>query len=360
MLFRSRWRGSFAGFPEPLASLTVPHFTVTFWLLPMALAAWTHGLARARGKGRRAAGLWGVALLPAATGTLFALRASPMVPSLGEVALTWALVGALGLWWQGIRAAPQVAAGLGGRPVRAAALVLTVGTAFGALYATSMATGLPWLGIGGMLATHGIANLLAVVVLAAFAPSLPDLPAGAPAPDPALATVPGNPTLAVLVDRKRIPLGPDHPAAWGALRARILRGTVYPLHVMERRAAFLDEGRPARVGEVIAMGLRLPTLPGLPPAVLPAQVRVHIAEETDDSVTFGYSTTTDHYGCGQWQVRLVRDGDTLVMEMESHLRPVRWFLWPGIPVYRRVQQAAVASAAAGLRAELLGSLPQEE
>jgi hypothetical protein len=345
----SRATGTFAGFPEPLASLTVPHFTVTFWLLPVALAAWTHGLRKSRGAALRRAGLWGVTLLPALTGALFALRSEPMIPSGLEVALTWGMAGALGLWWLGARAAPSLQRSRQGRPVRVAAAVLAVGTAFGAAYATSMATGLPWLGIGGMLATHGIANLLAVVVLAALAPGLVPLPRSAPAPDTSLPALPGNPTLAVLVDKKSEVLGPDSPAGFAAVAARVQRGELYPLSVMERRAAFLDEGRAARAGEVLSMALLFPTAPGLPPVRLPAQVRVHLAESSDDEVSFGYSTTAAHYGRGQWELRLKREDGWLKLELESHLRPSRWFLWPGLLVYRRLQQRAVRSGIAGLR-----------
>lgn len=350
----SRATGTFAGFPEPLASLTVPHFTVTFWLLPVALAAWTHSLDQThRGAALRRAGLWGVTLLPALTGALFALRAEPMVPSGLEVVLTWGIAGSLALWWLGARAAPALQRSRQGRPVRVAAAVLALGTAMGAAYATSMATGLPWLGIGGMLATHGIANLLAAVVLAALAPGLVALPRSAPAPETTLPALPGNPTLAVLVDKKSEVLGPDSPAAFAAVAERIQRGELYPLGVMERRAAFLDEGRPAREGDVLSMALLFPTAPGLPPVRLPAQVRVHLAESNDDEVSFGYSTTAQHYGRGQWEVRLKREDGWLKLEVESHLRPSRWFLWPGLPVYRRLQQRAVHAGIARLR-QLVG------
>ena len=148
----SRYNGSFAGFPDPLATLTVAHFSVTFGLLPAALAGWNRQLPPSR---LRRVGLWGLVLLPPGVGLLFALRAQLLVPSLLEVLGTVLMAGSFVFWWLG---APTW-------KLRLLALPLLSGFVLGAGYAASAHFGWVWLDYRGMLGWHGLGNLISCVLL---------------------------------------------------------------------------------------------------------------------------------------------------------------------------------------------------
>jgi uncharacterized protein (UPF0548 family) len=93
----------------------------------------------------------------------------------------------------------------------------------------------------------------------------------------------------------------------------------------------------------------MPSLPGLPPFLLPAIVEVAAAASSDESARFGYRTTRRHYGRGEWVAELSRQGDRLVLRVSCHVRPSRWFVWLGLPLYRRFQLAAFRAGADNLR-----------
>jgi hypothetical protein len=44
-----------------------------------------------------------------------------------------------------------------------------------------------------------------------------------------------------------------------------------------------------------------------------------------------------------------REGEELVLTVSYHVRPSRWFVWCGLPVYRRFQLAAFRAGADNLR-----------
>jgi uncharacterized protein (UPF0548 family) len=95
--------------------------------------------------------------------------------------------------------------------------------------------------------------------------------------------------------------------------------------------------------------LFVPNLPGLAPLMLPAIVEVDVAEAGDERVALGYATTRRHYGRGVWRAEVKRDGEEMVLTVSYHVRPSRWFVWCGLPVYRRFQLAAFRAGADNLR-----------
>ena len=339
----SRYDRTFAGFPEPLATLTVAHFSVTFGLLPAALAAWTRAAAGAPGDTLRRAALWGIVIAPPLTGALFATRYVQLIPSPAEVAGTAGIAASLTLWWL---AAPSVL-------VRLIMLPLLSGVWLGAGYAAALRFGWPWLGYGGMLAWHGAGNLISAALLAWRAPVPP--PPSIPAPDPAPPLSPGDEATALFVDHRRRDLGPWNPAAFQAARAVLLGYRFYPPDVMRRRTSFEEEGRPARPGDRIGIGLLLPSLPGLPPIQLPAVAEIYVIEDTPERVRFGYATTADHYGMGRWRADVLRVGDRLELQVYSHIRPGRWYVWLGLPVYRYFQSRAFHRGADTLQQSVQGA-----
>jgi hypothetical protein len=44
-----------------------------------------------------------------------------------------------------------------------------------------------------------------------------------------------------------------------------------------------------------------------------------------------------------------REGESLVLTVSYHVRPSRWFVWCGLPAYRRFQLAAFRAGADNLR-----------
>ena len=330
----SRYDRSFAGFPDPLATLTTVHFSVTFGVLPLAMAAIERGLAPSRL--RSAAILAYVAAAPA-TALAFALRASPMTPGAAEVACAVGLAAAFLAWAAGL---PRGAAPL-------ALAVLLPGILLGAGYSAATFMGWSYLTIPEMAVVHGSLNLAGSLLLVARAAPLPQV--GAPAPDASSPVDAGDPATARFVDRHRADLGPWSPEAFARVRATLLGYRFYPDTVLVRRAAFEEAGRPARVGDRIGLGLLLPGLPGLPDFLLPAVVEVMAADSASESARFGYRTTRRHYGRGEWVAEVRRSGDRLELAVDCHVRPTRWFVWLGLPLYRRFQLAAFRAGADTLR-----------
>jgi uncharacterized protein (UPF0548 family) len=330
----SRYDRSFAGFPEPLATLTTVHFSITFGVLPLAMVAIERGLAPS---GIRTAGILAYVAAAPATALAFALRGSPMTPGAAEVACAAALAAAFLAWCAGL---PRGAAPL-------ALALLLPGILLGAGYSAATFMGWPYLTIPEMAVLHGTLNLAGSLLLVSRAPRLPSV--GAPAPDASTPVDAGDPATARFVDRHRADLGPWSPEAFDRVRATLLGYRFYPDAVLVRRAAFEEAGRPVRVGDRIGLGLLLPGLPGLPAFLLPAVVEVMAADSGPSSARFGYRTTRRHYGRGEWIAEVRRSGDRLELAVDCHVRPTRWFVWLGLPLYRRFQLAAFRAGAETLR-----------
>lgn len=330
----SRLDRTFAGFPEPLATLTTVHFSITFGVLPLGMAALERSLPASR---LRAAGILAYVAAAPATALAFALRASPMTPGPAEVACALGLAAAFVAWAAGL---PRGAAPL-------ALSLLIPGILLGAGYSAATFMALPWLTIPEMAVIHGSLNLAGSLLLVARAPSL--APVGPPAPDVAVAVDAGDVASALYVDRHRADLGPWSDAAFARARDTLLGYRFYPGAVMLRRAAFEEAGRPAQVGDRLGLGLLLPSLPGLPPLLLPAIVEVAVARSEASAARFGYRTTLRHYGRGEWVAEVRRAGDRLQLAVDCHVRPSRWFVWLGLPLYRRFQLAAFRAGAESLR-----------
>lgn len=330
----SRLDRTFAGFPDPLATLTTVHFAITFGALPLAMSAWELSLPASR---RRSAGLWLYSLAAPATALGFATRTSPMVPGLDEVICAAGFVLGFCLW----------ASGLPPRRTSPALLLLVAGMLLGVGYTVSTYQGWTYLTIPQMAMVHGLLNLIGTLWLVARAPLLP--PVRPPAPDLLVQVAAGSSSTAVYSDVHRQDIGPWSDASFARLRDALLAYRFYPDTVMLRRAQFEDEARPARPGDRIGLGLLLPNLPGLPGFLLPAVVEVHVAEAGAGRARLGYRTTERHYGRGEWVAEVRREGDRLVLEVHCHIRPSRWFVWLGLPLYRRFQLAAFRGGLETLR-----------
>jgi hypothetical protein len=224
---------------------------------------------------------------------------------------------------------------------------LVPGFLLGVGYTAAHAFGWDYLTIPQMAAVHGSLNLLGAVLLAAQAPAFDDV--AAPAPDLATPVEAGDRATAVFADTHRIVVGAWSPEAFARVQAALLGYRFYPEHVMVRRTQFEDEGRPVRVGDRLGLGLSVPNLPGLAPLMLPAVVEVDVVEAAAEGVTLGYVTTGRHYGRGVWRAEVKREGESLVLTVSYHVRPSRWFVWCGLPVYRRFQLAAFRAGADNLR-----------
>lgn len=329
----SRFDRTFAGFPEPLATLTTVHFSIAFGVLPLAMAAWERSLPPSR---VRALALLAYVAAAPATALAFALRSHPMTPGPAEVACALALAAAFLVWSAGL---PR-----GSAPV--ALIPLVPGLLLGAGYSAATALGWPYLAIPAMAVTHGSLNLLGSLLLAARSPSLP--PVAPPAPDPVAPIDAGDPARALFADRHRRDLGPWDPAAFAARRDLLLGYRFYPETVMRRRTQFEEEGRPMRAGDRLGLGLLMPNLPGLPSLLLPAVVEVSEVVCLPETAAIAYRTTLRHYGRGEWRAELAREGDRLALRVDCHVRPSRWFIWLGLPLYRRFQLGAFRAGAARL------------
>lgn len=330
----SRLDRTFAGFPEPLATLTTVHFSIAFGVLPLAMAAWERSLPPSR---VRSAALLAYVVSAPATALAFALRSQPMTPGPAEVACAVGLAAAFLAW----------AAALPGRTAPLPVVLLAPGLLLGAGYSAATAFGWPYLTIPGMAVTHGVLNLLGSLLLAARAPALPAVVP--PSPDLLVPVDAGDPARALFTDRHSRDLGPWNPAAFAARRDLLLGYRFYPETVMRRRTQFEDERRPLRAGDRLGLGLLMPSLPGLPPLMLPAIVEVSEVASGEASVAIGYRTTRRHYGRGEWRAELARQGDRLILRVDCHVRPSRWFVWLGLPLYRRFQLGAFRAGADHLR-----------
>jgi len=330
----SRYDRTFAGFPDPLATLTTVHFAITFGVLPLAMAASERPLPRSR---RRDAGLWLYVVGAPATALCFALRTDPFRPGMVEVAGAIAFAAGFLLWASGmpVRRGPWPYA------------CLIPGFLLGVGYTAAHAFGWDYLTIPQMAAVHGSLNLLGALLLAAQAPAFAD--AAPPAPDLGTPVDRGDRATALFADTHRVVLGPWSPEAFARIREALLGYRFYPAHVMVRRTQFEDEGRAARVGDRLGLGLLVPNLPGLAPLMLPAIVEVDHVEAGAERCGLGYVTTRRHYGRGVWRAEVAREGNELMLTVSYHVRPSRWFVWCGLPVYRRFQLAAFRAGADNLR-----------
>lgn len=330
----SRHDRTFAGFPDPLAVLTTVHFSIPFAVLPLAMAAWER---RAPPSRLRAIGIVAYVAAAPLTALCFALRPTPLVPSAAEVGCA-ALFAAGFIAW---------AIALPARTAPLALALLIPGFLLGAGYTAATCFGWPYLTLPAMAVIHGSLNLAGTLLLAARAPRLD--PVEPPAPDRDVAVDPGEPSAALYRDLHRVELGAWSPEGFARVRDALLGYRFYPPEVMLRRAEFELAGRAVRAGDRLGLGLLLASLPGLPPILLPAIVEVHVAEANADHAALGYRTTLRHYGRGEWRAEVRRDGDRLVLEVECHVRPSRWYVWLGLPVYRRFQLAAFRAGAETLR-----------
>ena len=335
----SRYNSQFAGFPEPLATLTVVHFSITFGVLPAALVAWTRAMPEHSSRRAQHGSLWIYTLSAPLTALCFALRTEVMRPGAVEAVCAVAFAGGFFVWW----------AGIGSTRARWAGLPLVMGFGLGAGYTVTQHLGWPYLSIPQMFGLHGALNLFGSVALMAWAPVRAVLP-GAPAPEARFPVVMGEAESALFVDKHRRDLGPWSEAAFGRMKEALLGYRFYPAKTMVRRTQFEEEGRAVRVGDRIGMGLLLPNLSGLPAICLPAVVEVHEVFDGAEAVRLGYRTTTFHYGRGQWLAEVSRQEDRLVLEVRAHVRPSRWFVWLGLPVYRRFQLGAFRAGCANLQA----------
>ncbi len=326
----SRYDGSFAGFPDPLATLTTVHFSITFGALPLAMAAWTRRVTTPSVWREVAVAIY-VVLAPA-TALCFAFRTRVMVPGFVEALCAVLFAAGLVVWW----------VTLGNGRGRWLSSPLLVGFTLGAGYTLTQHFGWPWLSIPEMMAVHGSFNLVGTVLLICFAP-VRECHLAPPAPDPGVTLDAGSAATALFVDHHRRELGPWSPEGFAKIRAALLGYHFYPETTMIRRTQFEDEGRAVRVGDRIGMGLFLPNLPGLPPFSLPAVVEIHEVADEEDLVRLGYQTTRRHYGRGEWVAEVSRQGDQLVLEVRCHVRPSRWFAWIGLPFYRSFQLRAFRS-----------------
>jgi hypothetical protein len=330
----SRYDRTFAGFPDPLATLTTVHFAITFGVLPLAMSASERPLVR---HCWRDLGLWLYVAGAPATALCFALRTDPLRPGAVEVAAAVVFAAGFLLWaaFMPVRRGPW--------PY----VCLVPGFLLGVGYTAAHAFGWSYLTIPQMAAVHGSLNLLGALLLAAQAPAFDDV--AAPAPDRDTIVERGDPATATFADTHRVVVGAWSPEAFARIKTALLGYRFYPDQVMIRRTQFEDEGRAVRVGDRLGLGLFVPSLPGLAPVMLPAVVEVDVVESGPDHVALGYVTTRRHYGRGSWRADVKRDGEQLVLTVSYHVCPSRWFVWCGLPVYLRFQLAAFRAGAENLR-----------
>jgi len=331
----SRFNGTFAGFPDPLATLTTVHFAITFGALPTAMAAWTRQCVMKNRWGSLS--LWGYVISAPATALCFALRSQPMIPGFAEVVAATFFATGFFVWWLAVDSCRA----------RWLAAPLLGGFALGAGYTVTQHFGWPYLGIPGMLWVHGSLNLVGTALLIGFAPVRGRLPV-APAPDPSVPLTPGSVETARFKDHHRRELGQWSPEAFARVREALLGYHFYPATTMVRRAQFEDKHRAAQIGDRLGLGLFLPNLPGLNPLCLAALVEISDLADEPERVRLGYTTTRDHYGRGEWVAEVCRQDDRMVLEVRCHIRPSRWFVWCGLPLYRHFQLQAFHSGYANL------------
>lgn len=353
----SRTGGDFAGFPEPLAILTVTHFHFTFGLLPAALAALTRKTGREETHGyaaRAMAGaLRGVVFIPPVIGFFFMLRSEKLTPSPAEAAATVALAFAVAGWahfafWNSARKLPATDA----LALRAGAILLTVATATGAWFCLLLSRGESPASYAIMLRTHGVANALATLTLALVAvrhATRPGLAPAAPVPDPLAPETDIPEAKAIFRDDRSFDMGADNPGRFRVMREALLGYRFYPDSVMVSAAVFKTENRPARVGDRIGMALCVPVSPGIPPVYFPATTIINLIENAADEVALGYVTTRRHYGRGSWSATLTRADGRIALRIRSHMTPTHPLALLGLPFYRFLQKRAHRLGAENLR-----------
>lgn len=344
----SRTNGDFAGFPEPLAILTVTHFHFTFGLLPAALAALTRRFRdeTPAGLAERAStpALGGIVFIPPAIGLFFMLRSEKLTPSPAEAVATVLLAFAVAVWahfafWNFARKLPASDA----FALRAGAVLLTAATASGAWFCVMSAGGESPASYAVMLRTHGVGNAvatLAVAIVAVRHATRPGLAPAAPAPDPLAPETDIDETKAIFRDDRSTDIGPDAPGRFKALRAALLGYRFYPDSVMVSSAVFKTEKRAARAGDRIGMALLVPLFPGMPPVHFPATTVVNLIKDTPDEVALGYVTTRAHYGRGAWSATLTRADGRIAVRIRSYMTPTHLLAVLGLPFYRFLQKRA--------------------
>ena len=348
-LMTSRSTASFAGFPEPLATLTVTHFSYTFGVMPLALSA----LARRGFAAERP--LWGLVFIPPVIGSLMALRVEVLSPSFAEGCVAMGLA-ACALWWaveswprwSALPRAPRwigrVASGL-----FASAVGLTPA------FALSWALGAPRLDFAAMLRDHGLSlgtALLTLGVLTARLAPVQGVTGTLPLPNLTAPTRDVEESRAFFVDCRVADLGSAGEGRFERIADALLAYQFYPSHVMLSDSGFQAQNRPAAVGDRIGMVLLVPLFPGLPAIRFPATTEVNLAERVSDRAAFGYLTTEAHYGAGAWSATIEKVEGRIRLTLRSRMRPTHPLALLGLPVYRWFQKRAHG---AGIRA--LGGRP---
>ena len=333
----SRYNGSFAGFSEPLATLTVTHFHFTFGLLPITLAALV------RGGFLSPLPVWGVVFAPPLVGVLFASRADPAVPSLAEAGVIIALALSVAALSLGLRGRAGLA--------RAGVLLLALGTGVAAWFSAQLALGQATLGYDQMLRWHGLVQVSGTALLGLFAyrnARFQGAVAPVPRPDLLAPTRDVAPEKAIFKDKRVIDLGPNPAGRFDAMADALLHYQFYPAHVMAHRCTFEDEGRHARPGDRIGMVLLVPLLPGYPAIALPATTEVFRAEIGPEAAALGYLTTTSHYGKGAWCAEIRPVNGRIELTLTSRMTPRHALALLGLPIYRWFQKRAHRLGAARL------------
>jgi len=193
-----------------------------------------------------------------------------------------------------------------------------------------------------MLMGHGVLNLLGAALLIGFAPVRRYSPMP-PEPDPTIPLNCGTEETAVYIDRHRRELGAWSPESFAKVREALLAYRFYPAKTMIRKTQFEEENRAARIGDRLGLGLLPPNLPGLHPVSLSAVVEINVLVDEPGMVELGYTTTRKHYGRGEWVAEVRREGGKMILEVRCHIRPTRWFVWCGLPLYRYFQLQAFHS-----------------
>lgn len=326
-LVSSRYEGTFAGFGEPLATLTVTHFHFTFGLLPLALAAAVRAERVAR------APVWGVVFAPVLVGALFALRSSPAQPTVFEAAAVVLLAASVLGVALSLRAPPPW--------VRAASWLLAACTALAAWFSARLALGVSTLDYDQMLRWHGVGNALGTLTLGLWATRALRFLGARPVdarPDLHAPTCDIPPERALFLDHRQFDLGEDAPGRFESIADRLLRYHFYPADVMRHATTF--EGRHARPGDRIGMTLLVGLFPGYTPIALPATTEVVRAELTADTAALGYVTTRSHYGKGTWCASVTRKDGRLQLTIDSRMMPTHPLAVAGLPLYRWYQKRA--------------------
>jgi hypothetical protein len=346
-LIYARASGHFAGFGEPFITLTVTHFHFVFGLLPLTLSA----LARAEIAARLP--LWGFVFAPLGIGICFATRPDVAVPTALEAAFTVALGLTVFAWSMSSPIMSKRVPSGALLVVRFAGLGLLVAVSLAVVYSVSLAGGFPRFEVRQMASTHGLFNATATTALGLvawmFAP-MAGISAGTPRADLQAATRDVDPSKAIFVDRREFDLGPAAGGRFERIGEELVAYRFYPAEVMRVGAAFIDEGRPARVGDRIGMHLQVPLFPGFLPAQFRATTEINQVEQGSGRYLFGYLTTTAHYGKGAWWGEVERRGDRVVLLLQSRMTPTHPLALMGLPLYRWFQKRAHAAGAARLAA----------